>query len=378
MRRRRPGPLAGLVACRHDGDVPLPRDNGGMKIRSVSGVLALALLGSSAFGQTGSGTRTGSDGFHLWDWIPTLHLANYTEWWYFNVYDAADDVQAIFSYFVTDPLNLPGGLLPVGLAEMGVVAYTPQGIVTEQDPFLTLSFGARYNEADVNVGLQNSVRVLDADRYQITGATRDGKIRWDLVYKREEPAWYAGDAFNVAAEPWQRMSWLINMPRALVTGTLTVNGAIYNVNSPGYHDHNWGEWDLNGVRWNWAQYSQPGFTFDLGDFPDKADGTASVELNGHRYVFQHDQYSLVHTQWAYDSTNKVSYPTQSVFHGSSDDAQIDVTMEVINTDALRSPSAPPRAVIYEQTMTYTGQAWVAGQLVQISGDGFKEFTGIAP
>lgn len=351
---------------------------GGMKIRSVVAGLSLVLCASGAFAQSRDAVAGESaDAYHLLYWLPTGHLANYTEWWYFNLYDASNNVQAIFSYLVSDPLNLAGGLFPIGASEMGAVAYTPNGIVNEMDPYLTPSFSARYSAADVNIGSQNAITVLDANNYRISGASRDGRIAWNLAYQRAAPSWYAGDRINVAADPWQLMSWLIDMPRANVSGTLTVDGTTYNVSAPGYHDHNWGEWNLNGVPWNWAQYSQPAFTFDLGDFPDKPGGTASIEWNGRRYVFAHDQYTLVHTQWAFDSVNNLSYPTQSVFQASDGNAQIDLTMNVIQTDPLSTPTALPKAVIYEQTVNYTGQAWINGQTIQISGNGFKEYTAIA-
>jgi hypothetical protein len=173
------------------------------------------------------------------------------------------------------------------------------------------------------------------------------------------------------------MSWLLYMPRAEVSGTLTVDGKSYDVSAPGYHDHNWGEWNLNGVTWNWAQYSEPDLAFGMGDFPDKPGGVASVEVNGQRFTFTSGQYRLTHTKWSYDANNNLSYPTQSVFQAAGAAAQILLVMDVQQTEALSPPTAPPKAVIYEQTAHYTGQVWANGKLRMISGDGFKEYTGIA-
>ncbi len=347
-----------------------------MTTRSLIPTLSVLLLGSGAFAQSSAVSKT-DDAYHLFYWLPTSHLADYTEWWYFNLYDSSNNVQAIFSYLINNPFNLSGGLAPLGISEMGAVAYTPGGIVTEADIYLTPSFSAQYAEANVNIGKQNAISVVDKDTYQISGATRDGRISWNLSYKREAPSWYAGSRFSVAADPWQQMSWLLYMPRAMVRGVLIVDGSTYKVAAPGYHDHNWGEWNLNGVPWNWAQYSQPGLTFDLGDFPQKPGGVASIELAGQRFVFESGQYTLTHTQWAFDPTNNLPFPTQSVFHASNGTASVDVTMDVIQTDPLTTPIPPPKAVIYEQTVKYTGQAWINGKTVNFSGNGFKEYTGIA-
>src|SRR5579875_2240450 len=70
-----------------------------------------------------------TDGYHLLGWLGSSHPQDYTEWWYFNVYDSTNNVQAIFSYLINNPFNLSGGLAPLGISEMTAVAYTPEGIV---------------------------------------------------------------------------------------------------------------------------------------------------------------------------------------------------------------------------------------------------------
>jgi hypothetical protein len=348
---------------------------GGMKIRRPASALIALVLGCTALAQAGNVPES-DDANHLFYWLSSGHLANYTEWWYFNFYDSTNNVQAIFSYFINNPLSASGGLLPIGISEMSAVAYTPAGIVNEMDVYLPLSFSARYDQANVKIGNQNSITVVDADSYRIAGASRDGRMSWNLLYQRQAPSWYAGSRVNVGPDPWQLMSWLLYMPRAAVSGTLTVDGKHYSVQAPGYHDHNWGEWNLNGVPWNWAQYSQPGLTFDLGDFPDKPGGFASLEVNGQRFVFNNSQYTLTHTQWALDPANNLLYPTQSVFHASNGLADVDITMNVLASDPLSIPLPPPRAVIYEQTVSYTGHYWILGKTQHFTGNGFKEYTGI--
>jgi len=345
-------------------------------MRLIVPAMALFLLSWPAHAQSDD-LSASEDAYHFLYWLGTGHLSDYTEWWYFNLYDSSNNVQAIFSYLINNPLSLQGGLFSIGVSEMAAVAYTPHGIVSEMDAYLALSFSAKYDAADVAIGNQNAIAVTGPDTYRISGATRDGRMVWNLLYQREAPPWFAGQRVSVSADPWQLMSWLVYMPRAGVSGTLTVDGTTFNVSASGYHDHNWGEWNLNGVPWNWAQYSQPGLTFDLGDFPEKPGGFASLDVNGERFVFASGQYTLVHTQWEYDPVNNLIYPTQSVFHASNGVAQVDVTMNVLQSEPLAAPVPPPRAVIYEQTVTYTGQAWLGGRPLSFTGNGFKEYTGIA-
>jgi hypothetical protein len=62
------------------------------------------------------------------------------------------------------------------------------------------------------------------------------------------------------------MSWLVYMPGARVNGQVTVDGHVYEMDAPGYHDHNWGEWIFTDALWNWAQYAEPDLAFAMADF----------------------------------------------------------------------------------------------------------------
>ena len=126
----------------------------------------------------------------------------------------------------------------------------------------------------------------------------------------------------------EQMSWLLYMPRAHVSGTLTVDGHGYKIDAPGYHDHNWGEWNFATVSWNWAQYSQPGLSFDLGDFVGNPNGKASINVGGKRVVFAANQYKLVHAKWAFDQGNNLSYPIESVFTAENESQGVKVRVEM--------------------------------------------------
>jgi hypothetical protein len=349
-----------------------------MRVCRTSLAAAILLLGLTAIGHS-QDVPESADAYHFRDWSGSTHLANYTEWWYFNVYDASNNLQAIFSYLINNPANQPGGLFFLGISDMSVVAYTNQGIVSEGDLYFANSFSAEYDKANVQIG-NNTITVINPDLYELKGASRDGRISWDLTYRRTAQSWYAAQGFNVASEPWQLMNWLLYMPAAAVSGTLTVDGIAHNVKASGYHDHNWGEWDLTRVPWNWAQYSQPGLTFDLGDFPNKPGGIASISVNGRREIFQSGQYWLFHRAWAYDGTHNAYYPTQSVFLANNGKAWVTLEMSVQRTDPLSAPLPPwvPNAIIYEQTAAYSGQVSIDGVTSSFSGNGFKEYTALTP
>ena len=314
------------------------------------------------------------DGYHLKYWEGSPYNAAYTEWWYFNLYDMKDNIQAIFTYQVADPLNLTGQ----GVGDMTVVVYNGEEIIPESDLYPLSSFNASYSAANVTLG-SNTISVAGPNRYFVAGATLDGRLSWNLSYDREAPSWFAGDHIDVAPLPWEQMSWLVYMPRAKVSGSLVIDGRTYYMESSGYHDHNWGQWDFSSVIWNWAQYSQPGLAFDLGDFVGNPNGRASITVAGKRIVFAANEYTLVHTKWAFDPVDNLPYPIQSIFTAENQEAKVRITMDVQKTQPLGT-GPPPSLVIYEQLSHFTGKLAVRDpsdpEEIYFDGDGFKEYTAV--
>lgn len=316
------------------------------------------------------------DAYHYRFFANGRHDRNYVEWWYFNFFDARQGVQAIFTYFIADPEDLSGR----GLAQLVSVAYTSQGIVGGVDVYSPDSFSASYAQADVQIDA-NAIQVIDRDTYRVVGASRDGRLSWDLIYVRDAASWFAADSLEVGRLPWERMSWLIYMPGAEVSGRMVVDGQVYAIAARGYHDHNWGEWVFPNALWNWAQYSEPGLSFEMGDFINQPAGVASIEFQGDRTVFTKEQYQLTHTRWAFDVENRKRYPTETRLRADNGTRRLALTLRAIRTHPLRGhlPFPLPDVIIYEQTAQCEGQLWeknAAGEwvlLVSFDGDGFKEY-----
>jgi len=317
------------------------------------------------------------DAYHFALWADGSHDASYTEWWYFNVFDARHGVQAIFSYFVTNPGDLFGG----AHVQMVAVAYTRDGIVTEVDPYPLEAFAASYEWVDVTIGA-NTVRAIDGETYRVTGASRDGRLAWDLTYASRAAPWFAADRMTVGSLAWEQMSWLVAMPRAAVSGQLSVDGRAYTIRASGYHDHNWGEWFPTDVLWNWAQYSNRRLTVEMGDFIGKPAGMVRVDLDGERTVFSKEQYALTHTRWAWDRVNGGFYPIASTLVAENEAHRLEIDLRALDTAPLRGDLPAPfrDLLIYEQTARYEGRlltrdssgAWVVA--LQFVGRGFKEYT----
>ncbi|MHC4455498.1 MAG: hypothetical protein ACYS0I_00160 [Planctomycetota bacterium] len=325
------------------------------------------------------------DAYHYDDFRDGKNDASYIEWWYFNLLDAKNDIQIIFHYSILNPDNY----LDRGLASVGATVYTPQHIFSEVDSFATNMFYASDEEAHVEIGEDdtNFIEVIDHDTYHITGAIGDGRLFWNLIYEQQIDPWFARDREHVGLFPWEKMSWLVYMPGAYVTGYVVIDDETYYVNqAPGYHDHNWGEWIPIDVLWNWAQYFETGLAFEIGDFRYKPVGVVSVEFDGKRTVFEKNEYYLTHTRWGYDSENHKWFPSMTWLYAENEKKRLIVRMHTISTEALMSPLEMPQllpeVILYEQTAYYVGQLWGKNHkgdwelLVKFRGKGFKEYSAL--
>jgi len=345
----------------------------------VSGsVVFLLVTISSAFAFVAPGAQVlaSDDAYHYNYFADGQHDGTYIEWWYFNLF--AEDIRIIFSYAIIDPENYTGG----GMAAVGTVAYTPQGVVDESDMFPTNRFSASYAQADVQIE-DNAIEVIDSDTYRIVGSIGNGRVQWALTYVRQSDAWLGGDREKVGMFPWEQMSWLVYMPGAYVSGEVTVDGELYSLdNAPGYHDHNWGEWVPPNALWNWAQYFEPGLSLEMGDFVNKSAGVVGIEFQGNRIVFSKEEYRLIHTQWGFDEENRKPFPTMTWLYAENDTARLLLRMESQETEGLRTevPFPLPGVIVYEQTAEYEGWLWDRNSdgtwqfLVSFHGNGFKEYT----
>jgi hypothetical protein len=325
-----------------------------------------------------------SDAYHFPDWKDGRHDALYTEWWYFNLHDERSGLDAIFSYFVTNPDDILGN----ARVQMVAVAYSSDGTISAMDPYPASAFTASVDDPDVHIGA-NRARATGGGAYHISGATLDGRLAWDLDYVPDSTPWSAADHLPVGRLAWEQMSWLVQMPRARVAGTLTVDGQPRAVDATGYHDHNWGEWIPTDALWNWAQFSSDRLSLEVGDFIGKPAGLVALDLDGARTVFTHDQYTLVHTHWGWDAANRLFYPTESRLTADNGAVKVEVTLRALSTEPLRGDLPAPLRdlIIYEQVARYDGRVWewvsdggpdAAGEWrarALVRGTGFKEWTG---
>jgi hypothetical protein len=354
--------------------------------RLCSGILFLCAAGAALADAGAPPVTRQDDAYHFASFAGGRHEGLFAEWWYFNLVDAEQGVQAIFAYSVVDPADRTGR----GLSSVLAVAYVPGGPVQQGAYLPPSALIASPEQADVSVGeglpSESHVEVIDDGQYRITGTVDgDHHIAWDLVYERESASWFAADRRPVGRFPWELMSWLVYMPSASVNGTVTVDGHAFEVHGArGYHDHNWGEWIPGLVTWNWAQYSDARVRVAVGDFPKVAEGTVGVDLDGRQTVFAKPQYQVTHSAWRFDAVYKRWFPTRTRVRAESDTMALDVRFQALDTVPIVPPlQLPVLPVVYEQTADITGKLWrktPSGErrlLASFAGMGFKEYTSLA-
>lgn len=168
------------------------------------------------------------------------------EWWYFEgTFDNGYSVVVI-----AWPMNYSKPWRRQCTVQLSI--YTPDGQTRKHYIFPPRSlFSASRETCDVRVG--DSYMRGRYPRYEVSMEAEGDRV--DLVFDSEVPGWVPGTGENLVPFPLlKRMGWLVPVPRARVSGTLTLGGRVVEVEGHGYHDHNWGDMPMFHVvdNWNWG------------------------------------------------------------------------------------------------------------------------------
>ena len=101
------------------------------------------------------------------------------------------------------------------------------------------------------------LRVDIPDGFPLHGEA-PGPVALDLTLRAATPGFTAGP---LALPDGQDLSWTVSAPTARVNGTVRVDGETFRLrDAPGYHDHNYGRFDLGDEAhggWDWSQAHLP-------------------------------------------------------------------------------------------------------------------------
>jgi predicted secreted hydrolase len=167
----------------------------------------------------------------------------FTEWWYF---DAAlnDDYSIQFSARILSGLKLSFLLIRFDIYKGGHLVVHKRKLhllkdveISKEKPFIKIHDGT----------------IMDGYQDEQTGnlvfdiSIRMDEITADLRFKGITKGWKG----KHEADDW----WAVALPRAQVTGTISMQQGTLTIHGSGYHDHNWNVkiFALKNIGWYWGK-----------------------------------------------------------------------------------------------------------------------------
>ncbi|MDD9944147.1 MAG: hypothetical protein OXU20_24095 [Myxococcales bacterium] len=294
------------------------------------------------------------DDGYKWPSSSHTHPMLYMEYWYFNFTDPETGVGGIIGFGVVNPAD------HLGLGRAAVVGsmFDGEGGATAFDDLYPIEdFSAHVAAADVEIGKSGKLTANGTDHIRVRARSNNGEVQVDLEFKRAASQVMIPPGQGPTSWSWNR--WLIYMPSACVSGTVTVKGKQTMITQGGgYHDHSWGAWPLPLSTWAWAVWSAPtkkhagviGYhcAFNKSQafvlVPHANGGQQRVDFEESTMVFTPKQIG----SWLlfYKRPTEVSFEA----YDSTREWRIDVTWRLTATANLwRSP-----VIIFESACTFEG------------------------
>ncbi|MGD9571097.1 MAG: hypothetical protein AB7V62_04335 [Thermoleophilia bacterium] len=179
-----------------------------------------------------------------------------TEWWFAGASDPGQDLSvavALGAEFPATPpatvvfLYLPGGATHVvgAIRARGPVATDRSDVRLGPDRLWSPAPGVHRVTVDMDAGI-----ALHGEP--------PGPVALDLTLRSSAPGFTAGP---LELPGGQSLWWTVAAPTARVTGTVRVGDRTFRLDgAPGYHDHNFGPFDLADEAhggWDWSQVHLP-------------------------------------------------------------------------------------------------------------------------
>ena len=254
----------------------------------------------------------------------------YNELWRFNAVE--NDSQFMISFLLSDPDNLTSS------RKIQVQAvFLQEGRPPLQGSHQSQGYGGDRNspmfeidkcgfsaDQESNPKLKVWGKVLD----ETTGEP----MAWDLVYQPAANPWFAIPVQqHIGHLKGDWMKWLVYMPSANVTGSITVGNRTLNIHGVGYHDHLWGRFALNDPQITWAEASVPadGFSLTLAEIQgEERNAFLGIKKDGKTIKFSGKQIKINYTNFAFDNTNAVAYPSGYNVSAENGDFILDLAVAV--------------------------------------------------
>lgn len=276
-------------------------------------------------------TSTSDNGYKYPSVADSVVSAYYQEWWYFEVQDLENGIAFTVWYEIDNPANETAEMSLFPAAYTGV-----EGFVGDNEiiwPGFGFDYGSFYAaEDDMHVDIAgNIVDAVDLNTVHVYGTDMLLPVSWDLTFVRDAVPGTYSDAVPCGYLPTDVMGWCAFLPRATVTGTITVDGVVYIVDgASGYSDHNWGSPETFAYcPWAKAE-TDDGVIINGGAvpsmiLPNRASTAFFNVWTGDEWVFFSPQ--VVYT-WTTDPSTGLDYASKMTIRGLSTDKAWLMNLEI--------------------------------------------------
>jgi len=313
-----------------------------------------------------------ADTWHYLDSRDEKHEENYIEWKYFNF--TQDDLAGYIIYYIIDPekkTKLGNGRLLVRILKQG----KSYGLIKRID----------MNEVDLDAVSASMhmgpARITEKNNYEYEISCQDEDFSWNLNYKQSAPTIESFQNINLTSlMRWEKVNWLIKMPRAKVTGDIQIGKEIFHIDAFGYSDTNWGQMVPFFTKYEWGQYNDKDFSLVFGvlfGFFSMKSSYFYFVLRGHLVAMEKSKCEIRHLKWSYDSSIGTKIPSRSSFSAKEGEYEIEFTTHLLYSDdpGMKIHPLLPKVVVSEQIVEYEGVVKSSGEILHsFKGRGFQEWT----
>jgi hypothetical protein len=245
------------------------------------------------------------DGLHV-----DPHRRGVYEWWYFDAH--LDSGHTVVVFFHASNPN-PGLQGKTGIE---FVLLDPDGHRTQK--FFShpkSDFSAAVDRPEVRLG-KSFIKVdQPAGRLPVYEIYVDEpNLGCHLTYTAEVNGWKPGTGYSHFGDT-DYFAWVVPVPRASVSGTISVGQKTWQVSGIGYHDHNWLNFQFPRIinYWMWGRVYSESYTLayayiQCNDKVYNHTVKALMLADGSEIVLSSGEFEFDHQAFEYDARAKHHFP----------------------------------------------------------------------
>jgi hypothetical protein len=303
----------------------------------------------------------------------------YNEWWYFDVAD--NDTQFQVVYLLSDPDNISSA------RKIQVQAVVMQdGLANIMGQHHSRGYGGDRNSPMFDID-KSGFSSEEEPNLRVWGEALDSAtgdpIRWDLVYQPMASPWFSIPVqVHIGHLKGDWIKWLVYMPSAQVTGTLTMGNSTRSLQGTGYHEHAWGRFALSDLQITRGSVSVPldGFSLVFAEIlGEQRAAFLGIEKDGKSIAFSDKQIKLDYSNanYSFDNMTATIFPAAYNVVADNGDYTLNLTVDVQKSAATTLDNQPPMpsVLIFQQVSILQGTlVSKSGERYSFQDEGFSGFT----